>query len=468
MPTVPENVNLVSSWEEVDAAAQAIANGVQKSQMAQSVQASLGKADTALQGATGLAQLGEGRAVCNTAAATADKVATVQGSGTFALREGSLLVCYFANAVPAGATLNVNSSGAKDIYYNNSSLPDGMIAGATYALLQYNGTSDKWVLIATSTGPIWAGLQAARTAAMTSPVGIDSNGKLWADTLMTDAARDALLELLANVAYINDRGPELYDNLEAALAAKLDSITAVFTQGSAVVHDTDSLDSLRSMLVVTAVYDNGMTATVTSYTLSGTLSAGTSTVTVSFGGKTTTFDVTVTSGTLYSLENQSVNNERIVPGVAPFTTEDKDLTVGIDITYTSLPSSGTGCKPILINLATDSSTLAVGFALETSNNKAYWMGQSINAGSRSSERTRVILTHAKDSGSMSVYLRQGTGSKQTYTVSGTFATTSKQFSFGQGTSGNYVLPAGTINKAAIYDYVLSDYAIDQFLGLGGT
>lgn len=284
---------------------------------------------------------------------------------------------------------------------------------------------------------------------------------------MDTAARVALLELLSNVAYINDRGPELYDNLEDALAAKLVSISAVFTQ-SGTVHDTDSLDSLKSGLIVTALYDNGDEIEVSSYTLSGTLSAGTSTVTVAFGGKTTTFDVTVTSGTLYSLENQSVSNERIIPGVAPFTTADADLTVGIDISYTSLPSSGTGCKPILINLATDSSTLAVGFAVEASNNKAHWMGQSINAGSRSSERTRVILTHAKDSGSMSVYLRQGTGSKQTYTVSGTFATTSKQFSFGQGTSGNYVLPAGTINKAAIYDYVLSDYAIDQFLGLGGA
>lgn len=76
--------------------------------------------------------------------------------------------------------------------------------------------------------------------------------------------------------------------------ATLLSIEATYTQ-SGTVYDTDTLDSLKSDLVVTASYDDSTTATVTGYTLSGTLTEGTSTITVTYGGKTTTFNVTVSS-----------------------------------------------------------------------------------------------------------------------------------------------------------------------------
>ena len=45
-------------------------------------------------------------------------------------------------------------------------------------------------------------------------------------------------------------------------------------------------------IVVTAHYSDGSTATVTGYTLSGEIAEGSNTVTVSYGGKTTTFTVT--------------------------------------------------------------------------------------------------------------------------------------------------------------------------------
>lgn len=83
----------------------------------------------------------------------------------------------------------------------------------------------------------------------------------------------------------------------------LSSISAVYTQ-SGTVYTTDSLDSLKSDLVVTATYSDSSTSTVpsTDYTLSGTLTVGTSTVTVSYGGKTDTFSVVVSEETaLYPL-----------------------------------------------------------------------------------------------------------------------------------------------------------------------
>lgn len=76
------------------------------------------------------------------------------------------------------------------------------------------------------------------------------------------------------------------------------SISAVYTQ-SGTVYDTDSLDSLKADLVVTASWSNGTTSTLASseYTLSGTLSVGTSTITASYAGLTDTFDVTVSEET---------------------------------------------------------------------------------------------------------------------------------------------------------------------------
>lgn len=85
-----------------------------------------------------------------------------------------------------------------------------------------------------------------------------------------------------------------------ATARTINSISAVYSQPGA-VYDTDSLDSLKDDLVVTATYSDSGTAVVpsTDYTLSGTLVADTtSTITVTYGGKTSTFNVFVTKGEL--------------------------------------------------------------------------------------------------------------------------------------------------------------------------
>lgn len=117
---------------------------------------------------------------------------------------------------------------------------------------------------------------------------------------LSPAVKAALLQIAEKVAYVDENGQDYYDALDAALnAVALLQITAVFTQGSAVIYDTDNLDSLKQYLVVTAYYDDGTTADVTSASvLSGTLEGGESTVTVIFNGKTASFTVTVT-GTVH-------------------------------------------------------------------------------------------------------------------------------------------------------------------------
>ena len=112
---------------------------------------------------------------------------------------------------------------------------------------------------------------------------------------MSDDVKQALLDLIEHLAFIDADGQDYYDALYAALypPVELDYITCVYTQSGA-VYDTDSLDDLKPDLVVTAHNSDGTSETVNTYTLSGTLTAGTSTITVSYGGKTTTFNVTVT------------------------------------------------------------------------------------------------------------------------------------------------------------------------------
>ena len=64
-----------------------------------------------------------------------------------------------------------------------------------------------------------------------------------------------------------------------------------------------SVEDLRNDLVVTAHYTDGTSGEITTYVLSNTLTAGTSTVLVSYGGKETSFNVTVLPA-LYYRENK--------------------------------------------------------------------------------------------------------------------------------------------------------------------
>ena len=112
---------------------------------------------------------------------------------------------------------------------------------------------------------------------------------------LTNEVKQALLQIGQKVAYIDAEGQQYYNDLMAALYP-VDSISAAFTQGSAVIYDTDSLDTLKQYLTVTANYSDGTSATVTDYTLSGTLTAGTSTITVSYRDKSIKYEVIGNSG----------------------------------------------------------------------------------------------------------------------------------------------------------------------------
>ena len=85
--------------------------------------------------------------------------------------------------------------------------------------------------------------------------------------------------------------------------ATLTGITTTYSQGSKIIYPSTSLNDLKSDLVVTATYSDNTTATVNDYTLSGTLTVGTSVITVTYQKKTTTFTVAVTKENGYVTQN---------------------------------------------------------------------------------------------------------------------------------------------------------------------
>ena len=79
--------------------------------------------------------LGQGYATCSTAAATTAKTASLS---SYALTTGGIVSVKFSYDVPAGATLNINSKGAKAIYYRGSAITAGVIKAGDTATFIYS------------------------------------------------------------------------------------------------------------------------------------------------------------------------------------------------------------------------------------------------------------------------------------------------------------------------------------------
>lgn len=104
------------------------------------------------------ATLGQGYGTCSTAAATTAKVVTLS---SYTLTTGGIVSVKFTYAVPASATMNINSKGAKSIYYRGSAITAGIINAGDIATFIYNGSQyhllsiDRWCTkeIVSSTEP---------------------------------------------------------------------------------------------------------------------------------------------------------------------------------------------------------------------------------------------------------------------------------------------------------------------------
>lgn len=80
-------------------------------------------------------KLGFGYGTCTTAAATVAKVASIN---SYTLVAGGIVAIKFDNDVPAGATLNISSKGAKAIYYKGAAITAGVIKAGDIVTFCYS------------------------------------------------------------------------------------------------------------------------------------------------------------------------------------------------------------------------------------------------------------------------------------------------------------------------------------------
>lgn len=81
--------------------------------------------------------IGFGYGTCSTAYITTEKAVSLSN---YVLTVNGIIAVYFANAVPAAATLNVNNKGAKPIFHKGAALTGNIILAGDTATFIYDGT----------------------------------------------------------------------------------------------------------------------------------------------------------------------------------------------------------------------------------------------------------------------------------------------------------------------------------------
>lgn len=82
--------------------------------------------------------LGFGYGICETAATTAAKIATLP---EYTLVKNGIVSIKFTNSVPANSTLNINGKGVKPIFYRGAKIVAGVINAGDVATFIYDGTN---------------------------------------------------------------------------------------------------------------------------------------------------------------------------------------------------------------------------------------------------------------------------------------------------------------------------------------
>lgn len=252
----------------------------------------------------------------------------------------------------------------------------------------------------------------------------------------------------------------------------LSSISAVYTQ-SGDVFDTDSLDSLKSDLVVTALYSDASTVIIpsTDYTLSGSLTIGTSTITVSYGGKTTTFNVTVSRnyGTkLYSLYNTTYDGTNSTITAFQLWKEDIDFSIFMDLDpdgnsateQTVFGSTKPGAPYNGLKFATHGGYYKLfGYYSATPEQGVSNVPTSV------SSNIKFVITHEKETSVYNLYSLYS-GSISTKTITFNFLANERQLTIGSDSTTGILRPwYGKVNKFEIYNKALTSEEVNQIMGV---
>ena len=296
------------------------------------------------------------------------------------------------------------------------------------------------------------------------------------DMAIPGNVRQAIASVLENVAFANDDG---YSSELAIIRAWADnlvlvSIDAVFTQGGNNIYATDSLDKLKQYLVVTANYDDSSSAVLgdNDYTLSGTLTVGTSTITVTYQGKTDTFTVTVSASPfLYVLPSTFTSDGDSVVDTGFMPEKNKTYTILCESTESTASSAAVF---IYGNRLTHGATSYLGLTSQTS--KVWGMGITYSSrisAAQSLLRTAVVMVVDGDGKpSCSISYKIGSNAIASKNNSYNFDTTDSSIvanmMLGDCTNHGDDGFLGSVTYFAIYDGEMAAADITDFLTNGAS
>lgn len=276
---------------------------------------------------------------------------------------------------------------------------------------------------------------------------------------LTADIKQALLACFAHVAWDDEdpTGQTYIDALEDALypPINISSITAVYTQSGS-VYNTDSLNSLKNDLVVTAIMSDNTTQTVVSYTLSGQLVPGQSTITVSYAGKTTTFTVTVSYRTYdyITLEGYTVGQAMPVDnGLLTDISMSSDYILETSLLYPA--AANTYAIPVMGIRNGDVGTKEFGLFFTANTGKVgYWYGNV--------DTTNTINALVADQLNTIIY--QPVGVSQAYPANATIKVNGTDYDLGATVTGETWHPWLGVFKYGISETATSAKNTDRFGG----
>ena len=231
------------------------------------------------------ASLGQGYGTCSTAESTTAKVVTLS---SYALTTGGVVVVKFTNAVPANATMNINSKGAKNIYYQGGAITAGVISAGDIATFIYDGTQYHLLTVDTVFTPLektkLAGIATGAEVNQNAFSKVAVNGQT---TVEADAKTDTLtLVAGSNVAITTDN-----TNDKVTITATDTTYSDATTSASGLMSASDKtkLNGIASGAEVNVQSDwNQTTTTADDYIKNkptlGTAAAKNSTTSVTSGG----------------------------------------------------------------------------------------------------------------------------------------------------------------------------------------
>ena len=257
----------------------------------------------------------------------------------------------------------------------------------------------------------------------------------------------------------------------------LSSISATYNGGDVPVGT--ALNSLTG-ITVTGTYSNGSTSNVTGYTLSGTIAEGNNTITVSYGGKTTTFIVvgyteqegpntppTGNTEPVYELAQAiTFDGTNYIDTGYILNDVDKDWSILTDFTPTVTTSGA------VFNASKNANNLGVkvdgtnGFGIAVCGK-----GAKIKYSTYATNNVKAVIIHEKDSDKINIYSITGKVNFMSESeITGVGYATNQHnlgnnipLTLGKNAFNDSNYYKGTINQFEIYERVLTSEEIDTFI-----